>query len=186
MEKPNLVRASAACLALFLGSCGREGPTANVSHDEVAAELAQVRIEPGLWERSSTIVHVAAQGAPREMVSQMMQRRGGGRHCITPEQAARPQANFIAGREASRCVSRSFDMRDGRISGAMVCRDSRSGGEWSARMQGRYAPAEYELEMVMEMPNPWDPAQMLITSRIVGRRVGPCAPPSSPGGGAAK
>ena len=180
-------KGAAAMLALLLTACGGGAePPANVSENEVARKLAQVRIDPGLWERTSAIVDVEAQAAPRELVSRMMQRRGSSRHCITPEQTARPDANFIAGREGAQCVSRSFSMQNGRIAGEMACTDPESGGQWTARMQGSYTPAGYELEMIMEMPNPWDPGQMLITSRTQGRRIGPCEAPKAQTAGEGK
>jgi hypothetical protein len=169
-------------LPALAAACTAAEPPANVTESEVVKELAQVRIEPGLWERSSAIVDVDAQAAPRELVNRMMQRRTSARHCITPEQAARPTANFMAARENAQCVSRSFDMHNGRISGEMDCTDAESGGKWTARMQGSYTPVGYELEMIMEMPNPWDPGQMLITSRTQGRRLGACEGPQPKSG----
>lgn len=177
------IRYAAALLALLVAACGEEAPPAQVAATEVAKDLAQVRIEPGLWERSTTIVDVRAQSAPREMVSRMKQRRVAARYCITPEQAARPDANFMAAREGSACASSSFAMRGGRMSGEMACGDPKSAARWTARMQGSYAATGYELEMVMEMANPWAPGPMLITSRVEGRRVGPCGTPAKDQGG---
>lgn len=165
--------------ALLVTACGGAEPAPNVSAEEVASDLAQVRIEPGLWERSTAIVDLSAQGAPREMVTRMRERRSSNRYCITPEQAARPDANFLAAREGGRCVSRSFAMADGRMSGDMVCTDPGSQAQWTARLQGRYAASDYELEMIMEMPNPFESGQMLITSRTQGRRVGVCQAPGT-------
>ena len=168
------MRSIAAILPLLAGACGGTGPPPNLSRDQVAEQLAQLRVDPGLWERVTAVVDVSAQSAPRELVSQMVRPRSSIRHCITPEQAARPNANFMAAGEGARCVSRSFLMEAGRMSGEMACTDPRSGGQWTARMQGRYTTTSYDLQLIMEMPNPWDPGQMLITSRTQGRRLGPC------------
>jgi hypothetical protein len=148
----------------------------------VARELEQVRIQAGLWERSTAISDVKAQRAPVELVDRMRQRNSVTRYCITPEQAAQPSVNFLAGREGSRCTSRSFAMRDSQMSGEMSCSDPRSGERWDAGLQGRYASSSYELEMVMVMPNPWDPTPMQITSRTSGRRIGACEDPEAEGG----
>jgi hypothetical protein len=169
----------AAMLPVLATACGGAEPPANLSRNQVAEQLARLRVEPGLWERSSAVVDVSAQGAPRELVKRMVRPRSSTRHCITPEQAQRPDANFMAGREGAQCESRSFRMEGGRMSGDMLCVDPRSGGRWNARMQGQYTTTSYDLELIMEMPNPWDPGQMLVTSRTQGRRLGPCEGPAT-------
>jgi hypothetical protein len=157
-----------------------------VSVNEVAKDLAQVRIEPGLWERSTAVTAVNAEAAPRDLLARMRKRRSTSRHCISPEQAAAPATHFMASREGARCVSRSFSMRDGLMSGEMACTDADSSGQWTARLQGRYTAGDYDFEMIMEMPNPWDPGQILITSRTAGRRLGACPPAEPAEGGVRK
>lgn len=65
------------------------------------------------------------------------------------------------------------------MAGEMACSDPGRGGQWTARLEGRYTSESYDLEMVMEMPNPWDPAPMTITSRVQGRRTGACEAPAA-------
>ncbi len=63
------------------------------------------------------------------------------------------------------------------MAGDMACTDPRSGGQWTAAIEGSYASSGYDLRMVMEMPSLWDSGQMQLTSRTTGRRLGPCEPP---------
>jgi len=65
-------------------------------------------------------------------------------------------------------------MVDGRMAGEMLCTDPRTGGQWTARLQGGYGPQDYALDLVVEMPSPFDPGQLAITSRVSGRRLGAC------------
>src|SRR5688500_4284450 len=92
------MRFGAICLALsLLCSAGcRDREAANMSVEDVADELAGMEIEPGLWELTSHVVEVRGPGLPREVRNKMIGPRSRIRNCITPEQAARPSANFLA------------------------------------------------------------------------------------------
>lgn len=162
------MRAVAALLAAAaLAGCGNRGEDGNMSAEEVAAELAAMRIEPGQWELASEVVDVRAADLPHEVRQRMIGPRSRLRHCITPDQAARPEANFLAARDDSACVYRGFTARDGRIAGEMICPDA------TARMQGRYRPDRYDMRMTMASPME-NGAMMTLTLRSRGRRVGSC------------
>lgn len=164
------MRAGAAWLAAAtaLAGCGGDrGESDNMSAEEVAAELAAMRVEPGMWELASDVLDVSAPDLPHEVRRRMIGPRSRLRHCITPEQAARPEANFLAGRDDSLCVYRDFTVRDGRIAGAMLCPDA------TASMRGSYRPDGYDMRMEMESPMP-SGAAMTLTLRSHGRRIGDC------------
>jgi hypothetical protein len=152
--------------ALLMAGCGGEEPR-NMSDEEVAAELGGLRIEPGLWEVTSEVLDVSAPNLPVEVRNRMVGPRGSMRHCISPEQAERPSANFLAARESSDCEYRGFRMREGRLTGAMTCPNA------SATMDGRYGPTSYEMRMEMRSPMP-DGATMILRLRSSGRRIGEC------------
>ena len=153
--------------ALLGGACGGGEEPRNMTDAEVAAELAKMRIEPGLWELTSEVVDVGGRDLPRELRERMIGPRQRLRHCITPEQASRPSANFLAGREESECVYRDFAVENGRVSGAMTC----PGAE--AAMRGRFGPRAYDLAMEMTSPMP-SGAAMTLEVRAHGRRIGEC------------
>jgi len=135
--------------------------------EQVAGELAQMRIEPGLWELGSEVVEVRAPDLPREVRDRMVGPRRRLRHCITAEQAARPGATFFAGGAGSGCVYRHFAVRNGGISGAMSCPEA-----WTI-MAGRYGPQSYDMRMGMATPAPGG-AIMTLELRATGRRIGAC------------
>lgn len=169
--------AAALAAALVAGCGGAEREERTMSANEVAAELAGLSIRPGLWETSSEIVSATAPGMPREMTRAMLGQRSAMRNCITPEQAARPDANFLAAREGSSCSYRDFVMRDGRMRGTMVCGgDGEGGGEGLMRMgmDGEYGPEAYDLALAITTGALPGGGEMEIEARVEGRRIGDC------------
>ena len=162
-----------AAAGLAAGCGGSDEANRADAGSKVADQLAAVEVRPGLWDVSSEIVDVRQPGLPHEVAGRMKGRRRAFRHCITPEEAARPDANFLAGRDAASCTQRSFEMRGGRIEGAMTCSDP-AGAETRARMSGRYGPESYEMRMEMETPGIGRDVTMTLVTRQAGRRVGDC------------
>ena len=150
----------------IVAGCG-DRQERNMSVEEVADQLSAMRIEPGLWEVTSEVVEVRAPDLPREVRNRMVGPRRRLRHCITPEQAARPSANFLAARDDHACAYREFSVSDGRLTGAMTCPDA------NARMAGRYGPQAYDMRMEMESPVPGGTV-MTLELRSKGRRIGAC------------
>ncbi len=170
--------AAGAALCVLLAGCGGgDGETGHeTSANEVAQQLSQLRIEPGLWERSTEVLSVSAPGMPREVASRTVGPRGGGRYCITPEQAARPNATFLATQQNSNCSYRDFTMQGGRIAGTMTCTGGRVPGEVRTRMEGQYGPQSYDMRMHMRTDME-SGEEMTTEIRVVGRRVGECEQP---------
>lgn len=161
--------------AATLAGCGGTEPEGrNMSAEEVASELAGLQIRPGLWETSSEIVAADAPGMPREMLSGMMGPRSTTRHCITPEQAARPDANFLAQRDQGNCSYRDFSMADGRMRGTMTCGPAGSEEMVTMAMDGEYGAERYDLVMDMTTAGLPGGGDMRIEARTTGRRIGDC------------
>ena len=138
-----------------------------MSAEEVAGQLSNMRIEPGLWELTSDVLDVQAPNLPLEVRNRMVGPRSRLRNCITPEQAAHPSANFLAARGGSSCAYRAFSVEDGRIHGTMTCPDA------TATMEGRYEPQAYAMRIEMQSPMQ-NKAMMTLQLRARGRRIGPC------------
>jgi hypothetical protein len=162
-----LTRLGAVLLAMLAAAACDDRHTRPMTAEEVGDELSHLRIAPGEWILASDVVEVHATGLPREVRNRMIGPRSRLRHCITPQQAARPSANFLAARADRSCTYRNFRVRDGRVSGAMTCPDT-----WTT-MQGRYGPEGYDLRMdvATQMPNK---VVMTVKVRSRGRRIGAC------------
>lgn len=170
--------------ALILAGCGDQAPQGrDMSAEEVASELSGLQIQPGLWETSSEIVSADAPGMPREMLAGMRGQRNATRHCITPEQAARPDANFLAQQEQGNCTYRDFSMADGRMRGTMTCGADGSEGQMTMAMDGDYGPERYDLTMDMTTAGLPGGGEMRIEARTSGRRIGDCEGDSGAEGG---
>ncbi len=164
-------RALLPMLIALLAGCGGE-PRGEMSANDVAAELETLTIDPGLWQVASEVTAVSAPNLPIAARDDMIGPRGRGQACLTPEEAARPSARFLAGRGGDRCVYADFAMDGGRMTGTMRCTEP-DGGETLARMTGDYRQESYRLDMVIETPGP-DGATMRIETRTTGRRIGDC------------
>ena len=164
-------RALLPALIALLAGCGGE-PRGEMSANEVAAELETLAIDPGLWEVASEVTAVSAPNLPIAARDDMIGPRARGQACLTPEDAARPSARFLAGRGGDRCAYADFAMDGGRMTGTMRCAEP-DGGETLARMTGDYGRESYRLDMAIETPGP-DGAAMRIETRTMGRRIGDC------------
>ena len=138
-----------------------------MSAEEVADELADMRIEPGLWELTSEVVDVRAPDLPPrcgEPDGRAAQPAAPLHHA---RQAARPSANFLAAARRQWLHLSRFIVQDGRLRGTMTCPDA------TAAMDGRYGPQAYDMRMEMASPMP-DGATMTLEVRARGRRIGDC------------
>ena len=168
----SLLPAAALPLAFLAACSGGEAPR-EMNVAEVGDELAKMRIAPGLWELRTEVVDVTGPDLPREVRDRMIGPRSRMENCITPEQAARPDANFLAGSQNRQCRYRNFAVDNGRVAGSMNC------GEASAEMDGRFQPDRYDMRIAMDGPAPGG-ERMQLTLRASGRRIGEC--PSGQGG----
>ena len=172
--RPVLIAAAAAALASTAG-CGDPETTRNMSANEVAAELRNVRIEPGLWESTTQVVNVTAPNLPVQARDAMMNRPATPvRNCITPEQAERPDANFFNSAQNSNCSYRDFSMRGGRLQGSMTCTGGGMPGTMTTTMNGEYGPQSYDMTMRMQTAGMPQGADLTIEARTRGRRIGDC------------
>ena len=162
----------AATAVAAAAGCDRGGREMSVN--EVAAELRNVRVEPGLWESTTRIVDVSGRNLPVELRNQMLGERTTRRNCITPEQAERPDANFFTVQQNQNCSYRDFTMRGGRLEGSMTCTQAGAPGEMTTRMSGEYGPERYDMTLRMETSGMPADANLVIEARTEGRRVGDC------------
>ena len=158
---------------LILAGCQRDKAEPGMSEEEVAAQLAKVKVEPVQWESETQIL--SAKGAlPQEALQQMRGKRTSTSNCITPQQAARPSANFLAAQQNSDCTYQDFRMEGGKLSGRMTCSGGEMLGDMVTVMNGDYGPTSYDMRMQMETPGLPGGESITIMTRTRGKRVGEC------------
>ena len=159
-------------LGLLVG-CEREESPDDLSEAQVAAEIASVALQPGRWETSTEIVS-ATGPLPQATIDRLVGRRSTASACITPEQAERPSATFLAAQQGADCAYHSFEVEGGTLSASMTC----AGGNLPARMKtdmrGRYAQDGYDLTLEMRAAGFAGADALEIRTRSVGRRTGDC------------
>jgi len=175
----SILLASSAVLAL--AGCGKgedkAGSGAPQSVEEVAKEMDMVQLQPGEWETTTEMVDMKIEGAPEGMPADAMKGAIGHktsvRSCITPEQAAKPNADFVAAQKDSKCTYSDFAMVGGTIKGTVSC-PGEQGGKMTASMNGSYQPTSYALTMTMNMDGIQPGMKMVSTMKTTGKRIGDC------------
>ena len=146
----------------------------DMTAEEVAGELSTMKIEPGEWEATNEIVSASAPGVPDDALGQMIGQKTTVRNCITPEQAAKPNANFLAVQENSNCTYQDWAMDNGRMTGTMTCTGGQMPGTIEMKMDGTYGSESYDMMMDMETSGLPGGMTMTIKARTTGKRVGDC------------
>jgi hypothetical protein len=153
----------AALPLLLLAGCASESPVDN------AAASSAVPVTPGLWEIQSAVTAARAPNLPILIRDRLVGPRPGRRVCISAAQAA--DASFLAQRTGT-CVQREVALRNGRLTGTMVCRQA-GGAPSVVTLQGAYGPGHYALRMEMAEPMP-DGMTLRLDVVTTGRRIGDC------------
>lgn len=126
---------------------------------------------PGQWEIRSAVTGARAPRLPVVMRDRLVGPRPTRRVCVTPAQAASPDAGFLAQRPGS-CAQRGVRLDGGRLTGAMVCRQQGLPPDVIS-LDGRYGPDRYVLRMAMTSPLP-DGTVITLDVVTVGERIGDC------------
>ena len=172
MKKILLCCAAAAALA-SCGSGGSGGSKGEQSAEDVAKEMSALKMRPGQWEATNEILSATAPGIPPEALRSMVGQKTTASSCVTPEQASKPSANFLAGQKDSDCTYQDFSMDNGRMTGTMNCSIRGMPGNTAMKMDGKYSPVAYDMNMDMNVGMPGG-VKMNVKARTTGRRIGEC------------
>jgi hypothetical protein len=166
----------ASTILLTLAACGKSEEGRKQSAQEVAAEMAALKMEPGQWEATNEILSATAPGLPEQALKQMVGQKTNVRNCVTPEQAAKPSANFLAAQKNSNCTYQDFSMENGRMTGTMICSGGQVPGQMEMKMAGEYSARSYSMNMDMNAKNMPGGMTMAVKARTTGRKIGECTP----------
>ena len=166
-----------ALLAALLATagCGKsEDKGGKQSAQDVAKQMAALKMEPGQWEATNEILSASAPGLPEEALKQMVGQKTTVSNCVTPEQAAKPSANFMAAQKNSNCTYEDFSMEGGKMTGTMTCSGGQVPGQMQMAMEGEYSARSYDMNMDMSAKGMPGGMTMTIKARTTGRRTGEC------------
>ena len=168
-----------AIAAAALTGCGNgkdEVKAENESVESVAAKVADSDIRPsaGQWQSSMKIEKLEMEGLPPEAAAAMQKQMGATQtftSCLTPEQAAKPNAEFFQGSKNSNCTYEKFSMSGGKLDAVMTCKEG--GQAQRMTMQGSYGEEAYDIRVTADgeaqagMP-------MSMAMSISSKRIGEC------------
>ncbi len=171
-----------APMALAACNSGPSVEATNATAKEVAAKVtaagAAPRMSPGRWEGTATITDMQMPGMPAEMGENMkaqMTKAHAFTNCLTPEEAAKPAADFFAGGNNS-CVYDHFSMANGQLDAAMTCKGQGPGGAMNATMKGNFSSDSFQMAMTSKSAGtPGQPmTNITMSMKMEAKRVGEC------------
>jgi hypothetical protein len=165
--------------ALLLVGCDKKAETGPMTAEQVADKMDSVKLEPGEWEATQEILDVQMtglpEGSPAGAMKQMIGQKNTVKHCITPEQAAKPGADFLAAQKDAKCTYANMDMNNGTINGAMTCAaPGNPKAVMKMTLQGTYQPASYAMAMEMQSEGMQPGMGMTMKIKSQGKRIGDC------------
>jgi len=179
----------AVLLLLLVSACGKapeKKPGDTISAGDVAAEARKLKLQPGQWETVTQVTAMDITGIPASQTKAATGTPTRTLACITPAQAARPDAKFLTGTTDANCIYQRFSMTDGRIDAAMTCAPAASAGQGAPGGQavtmvlaGAYKPAGYTVGLDMKSKLPGGMA-MTMKATVTGKRVGECTAGGQP------
>jgi hypothetical protein len=171
--------------ALALAACGGNNGGGNASLDgnsagdsgsgkaavgEAPGAGATVQMRPGQWEMTTRITRISAPNMPAGVNAPLPEPQTAS-HCLTPEQAARPNGGFWAQNvQSSGCTSENNSMAGGRIQARLLCNSAQ--GRTTITMDGRYTGDSLDLTQRVEAGGGGQSVTM--DAHITGRRTGDC------------
>jgi Protein of unknown function (DUF3617) len=185
--KQLIAASSAFALCLALTACGKADVELNNAsvEDVVKATSKSGSINPGQWAVSSEILAVDMPGMPakeKEMMAAMTKAMVGQKtvneSCISPEQAAKPNAEMFAANGGGSCTFETFTIFSGKMNAVMDCAaPGGAAGKMHLVMSGQYGGDSYDITSEIKMsgmPSGSAAGGMTITSRSSGKRSGAC------------
>jgi hypothetical protein len=162
--------------ALALAACsgGNEGDDGNKAASAKGGAggggSAGLTMQPGEWEMTMTVTKMTAPGMTADMAAAQPPQTA--RNCLTAEEVAQANANFVGGISGSEgCTSENSSMSGGRIQATIQCNTPQ--GQARVTMSGQYTATT--LDITQQMRTNAGGQNVEMDSRITGRRVGDCA-----------
>ncbi len=167
--------AAVAAALLLVGCSGQSGNEAAAADgaagtDATGAPGATLAtLQAGEWETTIEILRMEIPGMPAGSPAPAIPATTT-RHCVTPEEAVQPPAEFFAGNPGDSCQRENFTIGNGRVSGIITC--SAEGATIRSEMNGQFSPTAFE--MTSRSQTVAQGMTMNGETRIRSRRLGDC------------
>ena len=174
-----------ALAVLLLPACGErvEAPepvgTGAAAAPAKAAAAAPVRLQPGQYAVRAELVSMEMPGMPAGVADQVRSAVAkssaqANSFCMTPEQAAKPPGEMLAGQKGLNCRTNTLSFDGGRISGKLDC-DAPGGGRTLMAMSGTMTTTGYDMLIDTDAQTPGMPGgRMAMKLKTSGERTGAC------------
>jgi hypothetical protein len=155
--------------ALALAGCGGNGGEGGNSGGGGGGGSAGLTMQPGQWEMTTTVTRMNMPGMPAGMNATPPPNTT--RDCLTPEEVARANADFVRESAGEGCTSQNSSMSGGRIQANIQC--DRPEGQTRMTMNGTYTATT--LDMTQQVRTTIAGGQTVeMDARMTGRRIGEC------------
>lgn len=168
---------------LLLAGCGGSGDDAGEKaatgsdqtvRSEKSAAAAAAEFSPGRWETKVALESVDVPGAPEGVKDAMVQQMGKTQtvlHCLTAEEAKKPDAKFFGADAGPGCKYEKYDNAAGTIDAVITCE---KGQELErAHLTGTYTADSFAMAMeARAAAGPMGP--MTMKMKVDSRRIGEC------------
>lgn len=169
-------KSAVAIAALLMISCsgqekgGNEAAGNEAGGSESGGTAAAASLQPGQWETRIEVTKMSVPNMPQGM-SPPLPPPTSVSYCLTPEQAAQPNANFLTGSgESGGCTYENFSMRNGRLQGTVQC--NHEGATMRSTMDGSFSATSYEINSRAQTS--MSGMTMEMETRTSARRTGDC------------
>jgi hypothetical protein len=168
-------KTTSAIAVLLLAACGsqsgNEQAAGNGAGDSASSGgTASVALQPGQYETTVEVTRMSVANMPGGMTPPTPPPTTV-RSCLTPEQAARPNANFLSGSgDSGGCEYSNFSMDGGRMRGTVQC-DS-EGSTMRSTFDGRFSGDGYQMTSQAQVTA--SGMTMEMDTRTTARRIGDC------------
>lgn len=182
MKATALILSTAALIAL--SACSKQAQTdqdvgQTMDANALAERVDALKLAPGEWEATTEVLDVNVEGlppgVPADAMTRMIGQRTTFKHCITPAQAEKPSADFLAGQKDANCSIKKFDMTKGNVTADMNCAvPQQQNANMNIRMEGTYLPESYDMDMNVLTEGMSNGLTMTMKMKNSGKRIGDC------------
>jgi hypothetical protein len=172
---------TASAVLISLSACGKAPEKGgNITAEDVAEKMSSVKLTPGQWEATQEVIDVKMTGLPEgapDVAKAMVGHKTTVKHCITPEQAEKPSADFLAAQKDAKCTYSNMEMAGGTITAATNCQiPQQPGATMKMAMKGTYMPDHYAIAIDVDSSGMANGMGMTMKMKSSGKRIGECPP----------